>query len=59
MSGYTPLWKRILIKTMPFLFKKCPEENYHWFWDKTCYCVAHINGNKSYDFKTKTYEKDL
>lgn len=56
MSGYTPLWKRILIKCCPFLFKKCPEENYHWVWHKTCHCVYGINGHKSYDFKNKRYE---
>lgn len=58
MSGYEHLWRRVLRKIMPFLFKKCPEGNYHWFYDKTCYCVANINGNKSYDFKTKKYKKD-
>ena len=56
MSGYTPLWRRILIKCCPFLFKKCPEENYHWVWHKTCHCVYGINGHKSYDFKNKRYE---
>lgn len=37
-SGYSPLWRRILHKTMPFLFRLCPEFNYHWRWDRMCHC---------------------
>jgi len=40
-SGYSPLWKRTLIKTLPFLFKKCRAGNYHWFWDRLCFCGRH------------------
>lgn len=36
-SGYAPWWRRILYH-VPFLFKKCPEGNYHWFWDRLCFC---------------------
>lgn len=56
-SGYSPRWRRLLQKHTPFLFKVCPEGNYHWFWDKTCYCVANINGHKSYDLRKKEYDK--
>ena len=37
-SGRTPRWKIWLIKFTPFLFKKCPEGNYHWQGDEVCYC---------------------
>ncbi len=36
-SGYSPVWRRVLHK-IPFLFRKCPGHNYHWFWDKLCHC---------------------
>ena len=36
-SCYT-LWHRKLLHNIPGLFKKCPEGNYHWFWDRLCFC---------------------
>jgi hypothetical protein len=39
-SCYTPLHRKILHK-IPGLFKKCPEGNYHWFWDRLCFCRFH------------------
>lgn len=36
-SGYSPWWRRQLYK-IPGLFKKCPGGNYHWFWDRLCFC---------------------
>lgn len=37
-SAYTPKWKRLIIKYIPFIHKKCPEGNYHWRWARLCYC---------------------
>lgn len=37
-STYSPLWMRFLFKATPFLFKKCPQWNYHWRWDRLCMC---------------------
>lgn len=37
-SGYSPKWRRLLQKYTPFLFKKCPAGNYHWFFDRLCFC---------------------
>ena len=37
-SARTPWWRRFLHRVTPFLFKKCPGDNYHWRWDKRCYC---------------------
>jgi hypothetical protein len=39
-SAYSPSWKRLLYK-VPFLFKICPEGNYHWKWDRLCFCRCH------------------
>lgn len=56
-SCRAPAWRRFLLKVAPFLFKQCPEENFHWRWDRLCYCRS---GQYSsdwhggiYDFKTK------
>lgn len=39
MSSYkTRLTKRALQKLTPFLFKKCPDGNYHWRWEQICFC---------------------
>jgi hypothetical protein len=45
-----PTWKMILRDLMPFLFKKCPEWNYHWRWDRLCFCSD--QGDKITDLKT-------
>ena len=37
-SCYSPWWKRHILYKIPGLFKRCPEGNYHWFWDQTCRC---------------------
>ena len=55
-SGYSPLYRRLLHKWLPFLFKKCPGGNYHWRWDKICYCMFNeYRGGKGgiYDFRNK------
>ena len=49
-SAYSPKWKRILIKVAPFMFHKCPEWNYHWRWDRLCFCSN--NNDKITDLKT-------
>lgn len=38
-SSYSPWWKRKIFYKIPFLFKKCSEGNYHWFWERVCFCV--------------------
>ena len=52
-SGYTPKWKRILIRVIPTLFKKCDGGNYHWKFDRLCFCQYNENGNKIMDMKTR------
>lgn len=37
-SACAPRWRRIIHKVAPFLFKQCPGKNYHWCWDRLCYC---------------------
>lgn len=37
-SVRTPKWKRILHKYARPLFHKCLAGNYHWWWEKVCYC---------------------
>ena len=55
-SGYTP-WYRKIFHKIPGLFKKCPEGNYHWFWDRLCFCRLgeHCDDwhGGIYDFKFK------
>ena len=57
-SGYTPLWKRILIRCLSFLFKVCHAGNFHWFRDRLCFCGEHTHTKDwhggIYDFKTKS-----
>lgn len=36
-SGRSSAFRRLLYK-VPKLFKKCPGGNYHWFWDRLCFC---------------------
>lgn len=44
MSGYSPWWRRLLQRHAGFLFRVCPEGNYHWRHDKLCYCGIGGNG---------------
>ncbi len=54
-SSHAPKWRRFLHKTP--LFKKCPDGNYHWFFDKHCFCRVNEHCGDwhggIYDFKTK------
>ena len=57
-SCKSPLWRRMLYKVTPLLFKKCPCENYHWRSDDICYCMENeYCGDKGgvYDFKNKRW----
>lgn len=29
---------KLLPKILPFLFKKCPQGNWHWRWEQVCWC---------------------
>lgn len=56
-SGYSPLWRRLLLRFAPCLFQKCRQGNFHWFWDRLCFCGKHEycgdwHGG-IYDLKTK------
>ncbi len=56
-SGYSPWYKRKILYHIPGLFKKCPGSNYHWFWDRLCWCRwGEYDGSKwhggIYDFRT-------
>ena len=55
-SGYSPWWKRKILYKIPGLFKKCPEGNFHWFWDQTCFC-CNTNASDLYLFQNHTYYK--
>jgi hypothetical protein len=37
-SGYSPRWRRFLQRHVRFLFTICIGGNYHWKWDRYCYC---------------------
>jgi hypothetical protein len=37
-SCYSTRWQRFCHKCFPFLYKKCPEGNYHSVFDRLCYC---------------------
>ncbi len=41
-SGYAPRWRRILHR-VPFLFKRCPDGNYHWRTDPYCFCRRNVH----------------
>ena len=43
-SGYSPFWRRLLQRNAQFLFKVCLASNYHWRWNKWCWCNDHVNG---------------
>jgi len=36
--SYSPWYKRKILYRIPFLYKKCPDGNYHPFWDRLCFC---------------------
>ena len=55
-SGYSAWWKRKILYKIPKLFKLCPNGNYHWGWDRMCYCMYNEYHGKEggvYDFKYK------
>lgn len=44
--------QRFMYNYLPFLYKKCPEGNYHKVWDRLCFCQYFDSpGNGIYDFK--------
>jgi len=61
-SAKTPKWKRLLIKYFSWLFKICPQSNYHWRWDRLCFCgqneyvgdwhggIYDLKSNKEYQY---------
>ena len=56
-STYSPWYKRKILYKIPRLFKVCPGGNYHWFWDRLCFCRKNeYCGNEWHggilDFKT-------
>jgi hypothetical protein len=42
-SMKSPFWRRWLRTLFPSLFKLCPQNNYHWFWDHFCYCGLNMH----------------
>jgi hypothetical protein len=42
-SSYSPWIYRKLLYHIPGLFRRCPEGNYHWRWDRLCYCMQGAN----------------
>ncbi len=56
MSCKPSKFRKFLIKFFPFLFKMCPDKNYHWGNDRLCFCrvgcyTKNWNGG-IYDLKT-------
>lgn len=49
-SKYSSRWHRILHKYAKFLFKICGDGNYHWRFDRLCFCREneHIIGGERY-----------
>ncbi len=41
-STRAPNWRRFLQTHAPFLFKRCRGGNYHWRWDRLCFCSANL-----------------
>lgn len=58
-SCFASPFKRFMFRTFPFslYYKKCPEGNYHPFWDRLCFCRCGEHSGDwhggIYDFKTK------
>jgi len=51
-SGATTKAQRLMFKFLPFLYKKCPEGNYHKKTDRLCFCqYFDCPSNGIYDFK--------
>lgn len=50
-SGYSPWIYRHILYKVPFLFKVCPDGNYHWWRDDYCWCRLneHIVASKPED----------
>ena len=46
-------WKRILTKAAPWLFTICPGGNWHWRWQRLCYCKWGDGGIRILDLKLK------
>lgn len=56
-STKTPKKIILLHKIVPFLFKTCDGGNWHWKWDRLCFCQYNENGHKIIDLKTgKEYD---
>ena len=53
-SGHSPWWKQKILYRIPGLFKVCPAGNYHWFWDKWCFCCDNC-GQHLYSFRLKKF----
>lgn len=47
-SEYTPKWKEVLQKIVPWMFIECPGHNKHWWHQKRCWCCRHENGQWDY-----------
>lgn len=43
VSGYTPRWRRWLQRRAPWLFRVPPCGNWHWRWDRWCYCRVYCH----------------
>ena len=55
-SCYSPWFFRKVLYKIPRLFKVGPCGNYHWTWDRMCYCMTHEycgDDGGVYDFKYK------
>ncbi len=60
MSGHSS-WLRRKLHKIPFLFKRCPQGNFHWFYEKVCICdwKGFYDGQNHYNvhfFKGKKIE---
>ena len=60
-SSFSPFYMRILHRFLPCLFRRCIGKNYHWRWDRICWCCVgehfqigdkHFHGG-IYDMKTQ------
>jgi len=54
-SGYTPKWQRVLRKYFPTLFKQCIGKNFHWRWEKWCFCCL----NECYAYCSPVLKRKL
>lgn len=58
MASGKSSWLQInILYKIPYLYKKCPNYNYHYFWHRLCFCRVNEHcGDKwhggVYDFKT-------